>query len=589
MAEIIPDQHLAGSIGRVHDLIEGKLLVNGDPVELRLLTDPAKDAASRVLEMLRINLPCKFWLPNVGQEKAILPLKSFDGDSHPKIGVFTGGNGTGKTTTLVNLVAGAAFGVGVMSEFFRDWDIFRKFDEIRKDEHRPIKIRIVCHKTAMEDMGNLYTEIQKWWPRGKYEWQKNHASYFSACTCYGEDGRPTALIQVRTFDQDPRAHAGDTVDLIVVDEPMPQILYSENVGRLRTKRGGLMWFFCTPLEVGGWMKNQLANDDVGQNSGTIVFTGASIWDNCRDWHPDPAMWVDGRVQRGATKDPKKLLTRGHLSKATIDMQIREWRKESPEIAEAREKGIFINLSGAVFKTFNPGVHIIEPFEIPRSWPIYCVMDPHDSRPSFVGWFAHSPDDKIYWIAEYPTSIQWDKADGGTGSVTGTCNAIRSTETPFRDQVVHRFADPNKIGMRYSNKERNVNLQQEYSTAGYRFLLADDKIDVGLSKVRDRLYYDNSRPIGPGNEPSMYFFSRNWWTTEPLTNLTLGMSQWTYKRNARSADSTKATYTLLADEWKDPCDVVRYGVMSLKPFRAVNARRSIFDFVAIPKVKRSRYT
>ena len=45
-------------------------------------------------------------------------------------------------------------------------------------------------------------------------------------------------------------------------------------------------------------------------------------------------------------------------------------------------------------------HVIEPFRIPRDWPIYRSFDFGFSKPFSVGWFAIDRDGKIYHIREY---------------------------------------------------------------------------------------------------------------------------------------------------------------------------------------------
>ena len=118
-----------------------------------------------------------------------------------------------------------------------------------------------------------------------------------------------AKIQVRTFEQDARVHAGDNVDLILVNEPMPKHLYGENIGRLRTRHGGIFWMFATPLAEGSWIKDKIADDQ------RHCFTSASLCDNCSDWHPDPEMWTGKQVGVG------KVLTRGTRPKSVFDAEI----------------------------------------------------------------------------------------------------------------------------------------------------------------------------------------------------------------------------------------------------------------------------
>lgn len=45
-------------------------------------------------------------------------------------------------------------------------------------------------------------------------------------------------------------------------------------------------------------------------------------------------------------------------------------------------------------------HVIEPFSVPKSWPIYRGFDFGFSRPFSVGWFTIDPEGRIYHIREY---------------------------------------------------------------------------------------------------------------------------------------------------------------------------------------------
>lgn len=107
-------------------------------------------------EWERDNFPSRFFVPNIGQENAIIPLKTLDlNTDRVTIGCFTGGNGVGKTTILANLLVGICLGHQQMNPFFHDWKVFKKFDDVRQDEKRHVKVRLICHKNAMQEDGGL--------------------------------------------------------------------------------------------------------------------------------------------------------------------------------------------------------------------------------------------------------------------------------------------------------------------------------------------------------------------------------------------------------------------------------------------------
>lgn len=47
-----------------------------------------------------------------------------------------------------------------------------------------------------------------------------------------------------------------------------------------------------------------------------------------------------------------------------------------------------------------GTHVISPFRVPETWPIWCGLDWGYSRPFSVLWFAVDPERRMYMIREY---------------------------------------------------------------------------------------------------------------------------------------------------------------------------------------------
>ena len=526
-----------------------------DEEERRKLEELQKRFYEDLVQWLSDNRPGRYFVPNVGQEKAILPLKDVDPEeANVEIGVFGAANAVGKTTMMVNLLIGLIWGVAEMHPFFRAWKIFEKFALVRKRERRPLRMRIICHAGGMEDGGQVFEELTKWWPRGLYHWEKNHKSYYSVCKCWDMDGNLLAIINVRTHDQPRNAHAGHTLDATVADEPLPRHLWQENVTRIRQRMGGILWLFLSPLDEAGWIQDQLSGEDVH-------FTCAEIWDNCSNWHHDPAMWTGGKVGDG------KVITRGHLHRRVIDKMIREWEKEGPEIADARARGLFTHMAGSVLKEFDRAVHVIPSFPIPVTWPIYCCIDPHDGKPHFVSWAAQSPDGCIYFIAELP-SMKWGEAKGGQGYAE-TAKDIREMETPWRDQVVYRIGDPKKLTASVAAVKETTSMQREFREQGFDFKLADNNISVGMSRIRSLLMRDRDNPR---SRPRLFIFESNHHTGAPNQNLISGCMNLTYKKGYDSSSSDRDIGSMMVERWKDPVDCIRYTIMSIKDFVPVNSLR-----------------
>lgn len=546
------------NVSKFTDQVKGLLVTEKEAQELHR---KQREAYDEIVEWLKFNRPLRYFIPNVGQEKAILPLRDIDPDeADVHIVLFAAANMVGKTTDIAAVIGGCVWGRTELNPFFKDWKVFEKFEKVRARERRRLKFRIVTHAAAMEDGGLMMEEIAKWWPKGLYRWEKNHKSYNSICKCWDNEGRELAVIQVRTQDQPKVAHAGDTLDGVFFDEPFGKHLWSENKARIRQKMGGLIFMGMSPLDDAAWVQDLLADDE------EVSFTNAEIWDNCENWHPNPAMWSSGKVGEG------KVLTRGHVAKKVIESHIRSWEKEGPEIADARARGLFTHMAGSVFKEFDRNVHVIQPFPIPTSWPVYCTIDPHDAKPDFVTWAVQDPHGNIYFFAEHP-STKWTESKGGS-SFQATAEAIRAIEAKFRRQVVYRQGDPKRLESPVAATNTTTSKRREFAKEGLVFALADNNVQVGTSRIRSMLLYDRRNPLA---KPRFYIFDVNPFTGQPNTNMILAMSQFAYKKGYDGVSSDRDLGSLFQEKWKDPVDCIRYTVMAMKEYVPVDSmRRKIMD-------------
>ncbi len=71
-------------------------------------------------------------------------------------------------------------------------------------------------------------------------------------------------------------------------------------------------------------------------------------------------------------------------------------------------GDWNSVEGGYFEDdYNPTVHLIDPFKIPRDWPKFRSMDWGFKAPGVIGWFAMDPDENLYQFYEFNFRLMRD--------------------------------------------------------------------------------------------------------------------------------------------------------------------------------------
>ena len=72
-------------------------------------------------------------------------------------------------------------------------------------------------------------------------------------------------------------------------------------------------------------------------------------------------------------------------------------------------GDWDSVEGGYFEDdYNPAVHVIDPFKIPRDWPKFRSMDWGFKAPGVIGWFAMDPDENLYQFYEFNFRLMKDE-------------------------------------------------------------------------------------------------------------------------------------------------------------------------------------
>jgi len=90
-----------------------------------------------------------------------------------------------------------------------------------------------------------------------------------------------------------------------------------------------------------------------------------------------------------------------------------------------------------------GTHVIAPFKVPDSWPVWCGLDWGYSRPFAVIWFAVDPERRLYMIREYygctGTPNQGVKME--PGEVARKIREIEADDPNLKGKSILRVGDP----------------------------------------------------------------------------------------------------------------------------------------------------
>lgn len=72
-------------------------------------------------------------------------------------------------------------------------------------------------------------------------------------------------------------------------------------------------------------------------------------------------------------------------------------------------GDWDSVEGGYFEhDYNPGVHLIDPFKVPRDWPKFRAMDWGYKAPGVIGWYTLDPDENLYKFFEFNFQLMRDR-------------------------------------------------------------------------------------------------------------------------------------------------------------------------------------
>ncbi len=180
-------------------------------------------------------------------------------------------------------------------------------------------------------------------------------------------------IGFKSCDQGREKFQGTSLDFVWFDEEPPYDIYLECRMRVLDKKG-LIFGTMTPLKGLSWVYDEIyLNSKCDPNIFTLEM----------EWADNPFLDQQEILQMSSSLSPEEL--------------------------DSRRYGKFVCHGGLVYSEFDPAIHVVEPFEIPREWFDIIAIDPGLHNPLSAHWYAVDFDGNIWVIAEHYSAghtVEW---------------------------------------------------------------------------------------------------------------------------------------------------------------------------------------
>ncbi len=173
-----------------------------------------------------------------------------------------------------------------------------------------------------------------------------------------------SIIGFKSCDQGREKFQGASLDYVWFDEEAPFDIYMECRMRVLDRKGEIFGTM-TPLKGLTWVYNEIYLNENDDNE---------VWSLTMQWEDNP-----------------------FLDKEEIE---RISQSISEEELESRKYGKFMFSGGAVYSEFDPNIHIIDPFDVPKEWFDTIAIDPGLNNPLSAHWYAVDYDGNVFVIAEH---------------------------------------------------------------------------------------------------------------------------------------------------------------------------------------------
>jgi hypothetical protein len=327
----------------------------------------------------------------------------------------------------------------------------------RENGGKGIEGRILCTDWEKSAKETIVPKLKEWLPVGTYETKKNNVGvesdwYFP---------KTKSHFSILTYKEDTKSHEGWTGDWVEYDEPPPRDKFIAN-SRGLIARGGISLFAMTAISEPWILDEIVLNPD--RTTGIVA---------------------DIPIQANTTLSEEDI--RIYESRLTEDEKV------------ARIKGGWLQLTGRIWKVFNPEIHVVDPFPngIPADWPCEAQIDFHLNIPHAVSFYACDPYNRFFVFDEIWKNMSTEEIADGIVKVkkSGTLRMRKA------------FIDPLSKGDTSYVHNRFGRVEDSYSIISKILQKSGITLDVGSKDEKSYIRAVESRLKGVnGPNPTLFIFN-----------------------------------------------------------------------------------